>query len=248
VCECPEEAFQGACNNPCEAVDPGDCCLNGETVPEACEADGELCACACPEGAQPGMCMGGGACDDVSPPQCCVDGVAAEGSCEEVDGECACACPEGGVEGPCEDPCALVDPGPCCLDGEQLFADCRAENGACICECPEGAEAEFCDDQMMCGNPDADPECNFDMNAEDCAAAGGEHGPQGKLGTVGCACRTADGGCPCDGETCESSCIAPFNDEGGCEGVEGMCSEFRTTFGCFCVFVEPGMAVGLCVD
>jgi hypothetical protein len=42
--------------------------------------------------------------------------------------------------------------------------------------------------------------------------------------------------------------MAPLGDA-GCDGLEaGECSEFRTTFGCFCVFQDDGSAVGLCVD
>ena len=60
---------------------------------------------------------------------------------------------------------------------------------------------------------------------ESCEECNGDFGAHGMLGIVGCLCRTADAGRPCDdGNDCEGKCIS---------GDTGFtCSEFTTVFGC----------------
>jgi hypothetical protein len=101
--------------------------------------------------------------------------------------------------------------------------------------------------KAKCGNPAADPACDWQMSEEDCKKHGGSWGVHGMMPTPTCLCPTRDGGCPCDSpDQCEGGCQAPLND--GCTMSKGTCAKYRTTFGCFCSFVEKGKALGLCVD
>jgi hypothetical protein len=246
-CECPQDSGEGPCVGPgvCDNVAPGACCMDGVAAVQECgEAEG-LCVCLCPEGAAEGACEN--PCALVDPGPCCLDGVQSFADCQAEAGECACACPEGATAEFCPepDPCALVDPMPCCQNGQEVGPNCQGVDGECVCECPAGAEPGFC--EPACGNPDANPECNFDMERAACEAAGGNFGQHGLNPQENCLCRSADAGCACAGSTCQGTCFAPLDD--GCEGVvEGQCSEFVTAFGCICVPVGEGQWAGLCID
>ena len=92
--------------------------------------------------------------------------------------------------------------------------------------------------------------CSFSFSRSVSFAMGGatELQTHGLSPEPSCQCPTPDGGCPCTGpDACEAGCIAPL--DAGCEGLlEGACAATSPSFGCYCIFVGPGQAVGLCVD
>lgn len=66
---------------------------------------------------------------------------------------------------------------------------------------------------------------------ETCKKCNGQWGGHGMSGTVGCLCRTKDGGQPCsDGEDCEGICVQRKPEQKGTSRF--VCSEFFTVFGC----------------
>lgn len=88
--------------------------------------------------------------------------------------------------------------------------------------------------------------CDPELDAEDCEQAGGVFGRFGLAGNEFCLCRTTDFGDSCsDASDCEGDCIG--EDFGCSQVVSGACSEFTTTFGCYCTVVG-GSGFLICVD
>ncbi len=71
--------------------------------------------------------------------------------------------------------------------------------------------------------------CTAELDEQACAAAEGDWGRWGFLGTFSCLCRAEDAGQPCTRKRhCQGLCLASGPDE-----TQGRCSEHVTEYGCF---------------
>ncbi len=184
------------------------------------------------------------------PKECGDDGCG--GSC----GTCTNTCdPCGVMGGPYEDPELCMPDGICAQVCCPLCCDDLAcGDDGCGGACGMCAEGEVCVQNQCepggetCGDPDEYADCEYGLDEEACAAAGGTYGVGGLSPEPFCLCPSGDGGCPCHGgDTCVGICYAPL--DGDCQGLtEGTCSDTKIMFGCFCIFEQDGEAWGICID
>jgi len=242
---------------------------------KACGDDGcgDVCGqCAawqaCVEGQCTGECVTEGEMFPQGSGKMCCEGLLGLPECEEIalgEDPCApvCACNEviicvacgDGDCGPGENVCTC--PADCfkCVPGDADADGVLDEGDNCPADFNPGQEdvdadglGDACDPE--CGDPHAFDTCTYGLTEEQCIAAGGAWGIWGLAPMPSCMCPSGDGGCPCDEATdCVGLCYAELGELDCGNATQGVCSETKMMFGCFCIFQQAGEPpMGICID